>query len=137
MAVGHSGGSPLTELLDPTRKPLARIFNDVFTGMTRLPVTIGELEEARERLIQQLRASLTGNEREFLLSLKRADPQWDLLPIPHVARLPGIQWKLRNLRELARQPKQHVAAGTESEADTACDRVRVRSRVPSARRAPR
>jgi hypothetical protein len=58
------------------------------------------LEEAREQLIARINAELTAAEREFLLSLKRMEPQWELLGLPGVERLPGPQWKLFNLRKM-------------------------------------
>jgi predicted nucleotidyltransferase component of viral defense system len=105
-----SHSRPMAELLDPTRKPLAKIFDDEFAGMSRITITVGEVEDARERLIRHVQADLTGNEREFLLSLKKAQPRWDLLPVPHVGQMPAIRWKLRNVEELAKRPKQHEAA---------------------------
>jgi hypothetical protein len=100
----------MAELLAPNRKPLARVFDDEFAGMSRVKITVGELEDARERLIRTILANLTRQEREFLLSLKQAQPQWDLLSVRHVEQMPAIRWKLRNLEELARRPKNHEAA---------------------------
>lgn len=39
----------------------------------------------------------------FLLSLARAEPDWSLLEIEHLERLPAVRWKLQNLRQLARK----------------------------------
>jgi len=78
--------------------------------MNRLEITVRELEDTRELLIRQVQADLTRKERDFLLSLKRAEPQWDLLPVSHIAQLPAIQWKLNNLAQLAKRPKDHEAA---------------------------
>lgn len=36
----------------------------------------------------------------FLLSLVTAEPEWALLDIPHVEKLPGVRWKLQNLERL-------------------------------------
>jgi hypothetical protein len=32
--------------------------------------------------------------------LVAADPEWSLLEIEHLERLPALQWKLRNLQQL-------------------------------------
>ena len=45
-------------------------------------------------------AALTAAEREFLLSIKRLEPKWELLGLPGVEHLPGPQWKLYNLRKM-------------------------------------
>ena len=41
------------------------------------------------------------NEREFLRTLVRAQPDWPLLGIPHLAELPAIRWRLQNLEQLS------------------------------------
>lgn len=103
-----SHGRTMAEVLAPRRKPIAVAFTSQFEGMSRVPVTVAELEAAREDLIAQLRASLTDQEKAFLLSMKYGEPDWRLLPIPHLAELPALQWKLRNVRTLAAEdPRRH------------------------------
>jgi hypothetical protein len=91
---------PMNELLTPNRKDLKQVYADQFSGMTLDPVPLAALEEARERLVTEINAELTAAEREFLLSLKRMEPKWELLGLPGVERLPGPQWKLYNLRKM-------------------------------------
>jgi len=91
---------PMNELLTPNRKNLKKVYADQFSGMTLDPVPLAVLEETREQLIAKINAELTKPEREFLLSLKRLEPRWDLLGLPEVEKLPGPQWKLYNLRKM-------------------------------------
>ncbi len=91
---------PMSELLKPNRKDLKRVYADQFVGMTIDPVPLDQLEETREQLITRINADLTAEEREFLLSMKRMEPNWALLPIAGLERLPGPQWKLYNLRKM-------------------------------------
>ncbi len=97
---------PMSELLTPNRKDLKKVFADQFEGMTLDPVPLAVLEETRERLITQINADLTSAEREFLLSLKRLEPKWELLGLPGVERLSGPQWKLYNLRKMDSAKRQ-------------------------------
>jgi hypothetical protein len=76
------------------------VYADQFTGMTLVPVPVAVLVATREQLIARINADLTAAEREFLLSLKRLQPKWELLGLPGVERLPGPQWKLYNLRKM-------------------------------------
>lgn len=99
---------PMGELLTPNLKDLGQVYADQFSGMTNDPVSLAVLEETRTRLIARINAELTGPERKFLLSLKRREPQWDLLGLPGVERLPGPQWKLYNLRKM--KPEKHAEA---------------------------
>jgi predicted nucleotidyltransferase component of viral defense system len=99
---------PMNELLTPNRKDLKQVYADQFSGMTLEPVPLGVLEETREKLVAKINAELTVPEREFLLSLKRLEPKWELLGIPGVEKLPGPQWKLYNLRKMT-AAKREVA----------------------------
>lgn len=99
---------PMSELLTPNRKDLKQVFADQFAGMTNDPVPLAALESAREQLIERINADLTNAEREFLLSMKRLEPKWDLLGMPDIERLPGPQWKLYNLRKM--DPKKRRVA---------------------------
>lgn len=99
---------PINELLTPNRKDLKQVFAEQFEGMTLDPVPLAALERARERLIEQINTDLTKAEREFLLSMKRLEPKWDLLELPGIEKLPGPQWKLYNLRKMA--PAKRLAA---------------------------
>ncbi len=99
---------PISELLNPNRQNMRQVFSDHFEGMTVDPVPLSALEDARERLIEQINRDLTNAEREFLLSMKRLEPKWELLGIPSLERLPGLQWKLYNLRKM--EPAKRLAA---------------------------
>jgi predicted nucleotidyltransferase component of viral defense system len=99
---------PINELLTPNRKDLKQVYADQFSGMTLDPVPVAVLEETRERLITQINAELTPAEREFLLSLKRLAPKWELLGQPGLERLPGPQSKLYNLKKM--DPAKRKAA---------------------------
>lgn len=104
-----SHGRTMAEVLAPSYKPLAEVFESQFGGMARMPVAIGDLEAAREQLVRTIAAGLTPDERNFLLSMKLGEPQWNLLPIPHLAELPALQWKLINIRKLANDdPRRHA-----------------------------
>jgi predicted nucleotidyltransferase component of viral defense system len=110
-AISHP--RPLAELFAPNPQPLAKLFEDEFTGMVFKPtvVTIAQLEEARERLFAAVREELTDNERHFLLSVKQGEPDWSLPDLPnHVPQLPGVRWKLHNIDKLRQSPQKHKAA---------------------------
>jgi hypothetical protein len=101
---------PMAELLAPQPKPLRETFEREFSGMTREPVSAELLESAQRELPVLLRSGLTEDERRFLLSIKRGEPDWSLLPIPHLAELPALRWKLANIEKLGQSPARHRAA---------------------------
>jgi predicted transcriptional regulator len=68
--------------------------------MTSEPVLLDELLATRDRMVGEIQQQLGDNEKRFLLSLVRTEPEWTLLGIAHLEQLPGIRWKLRNLEQL-------------------------------------
>ena len=103
-----SADRPIAEMLAPRLAPLSRAFNAEFTGMTLVPVTAEALEAARKKLIDDLRAMLTDDDKEFLLAMKRGTPEWRKFAHPQAELLPAIQWKQRNLERMT--PPKRAAA---------------------------
>lgn len=97
-----SNSRPIHELLNP--KPnlvnFEKAFENEFSGMTQLPVTFDELIETRFSLIKHLLQSLSDNERKFLISLKAGEPDWSAMSIPGIDKLPGLAWKIMNIRKM-------------------------------------
>lgn len=95
-----SHNRPMAEVLAPTRKPLREEFERGFVGMTEEPITLTELEAAREAIIAEMVAAMPEDHRHFLVSFKRGEPDWELLGIPEAQHLPAVMWKQRNLAKL-------------------------------------
>ena len=94
---------PVHEVLFPELRDIQMDYERNFIGMTSQPTELAELLETRDRMINELHAGLDADERRFLLSLVRAQPEWELLGIPHVSELPAVRWKLQNLARLQRE----------------------------------
>jgi len=95
---GHN--RPVHEVLFPKALALEPAFTNEFAGLTNDEVALHVLERIQERVMTQLPRALTQRHLDFLLSLARAEPEWDLMPFAHLQRLPALQWKLLNLRKL-------------------------------------
>jgi predicted nucleotidyltransferase component of viral defense system len=98
-----SHNRPVHEILAPILKDISTTFEGGFDGMARDPVELKTLLAARERLISELPKSLSSTERQFLLSLAAAEPDWKLLGFPNLGEMPGPRWKLQNLQTLAKK----------------------------------
>ncbi|MBP7609224.1 MAG: nucleotidyl transferase AbiEii/AbiGii toxin family protein [Steroidobacteraceae bacterium] len=94
------GKRPIHELLFPQLRDIRHDYTHNFQGMTAYPVPLDVLIGTREKMVRQIQRDLDGDERRFLLSLVRAEPEWPLLGIAHLEQLPGVRWKLQNLRQL-------------------------------------
>jgi hypothetical protein len=95
-----SHNRPIHELLAPVCRDLRMDYEHSFVGMTVEPVSLESLLQTRERLIVTVQKELDDTERNFLLSLIQGEPDWSPLGIPHLAELPAVRWKLRNLEKL-------------------------------------
>jgi len=100
---------PPHDVLDSRDKDISRTYQDQFEGMATVPVTLDQLMATRTRLRDELSKRLTLRQRNFLLSLVRAEPDCSLLDCQHASELPGIQWKLLNLRKFRDQKPEGFA----------------------------
>lgn len=97
--ISHS--RPISELLNPNLQDMDKAFENTFVGMTKEPIDLQTLEEARENLIKKVRKSLTEADKQFLISVKSRKPDWSLLPLEGIDQLPAVQWKLINLERIS------------------------------------
>ncbi len=104
-----SSSRPIHEVLFPPLRDIRQDYAHNFQGMTSEPVPIEALHAAREHMMCEIQRSLDQEERLFLLSLAAGRPDWSLLGIAHLERLPGIRWKLHNLAQLRRTDAQRFA----------------------------
>jgi len=91
---------PMHELLAPQFKDISKVYAGEFVGMAHEEVPLEALRETRQRLVLQIREGLDPDEKRFLISIKRGEPEWDALGIPHLRDLPALQWKLQNTRRI-------------------------------------
>jgi hypothetical protein len=103
-----SHNRPMHEVLAPTRQDISQEFTRGFEGMTENPVTLDELLKAREDLIAELVGKMPKEHRRFLASFKRGNPEWELLGIRHIEKLPAVQWKIQNLATMDRTKREQL-----------------------------
>jgi len=108
-----SGNRPIAEMLVPQLTPLERIYNEQFAGMELTEITLGDLENTREHLINEIHRKLSENHKRFLLSFKSAEPDWELLMHKQAETLPAVQWKLKNIQNMPGQKHTNALAKLE------------------------
>ncbi len=94
---------PMNELLSPVKKDIRAIYESEFEGMSEVSLSLQDLLEAREWIITHSKDKLTDHEKQFLLSMKEGNPDWNLLGIPGAEQLPAPQWKLLNIRKMEKK----------------------------------
>jgi len=109
-----SHNRPIRELVSPKLKDLTDIYTKHFQGMSESPVRVEELASARDSMIKTIHKEMTRKDKEFLLSFKSGVPDWSLIDLEEIERLPAVQWKLVNIRqmekEVHRQSVERLAA---------------------------
>ncbi len=95
-----SHNRPIHELLDPIRKDVRQIYENEFAGMTVEEMAYEELIAASERALETLKKALTDDEKTFLISVKSGQPNWGVMGIKGIDKLPAIQWKLANMQKI-------------------------------------
>lgn len=73
--------------------------------MARVDLPLQELESVRDELLSRLGQLMTDEDVRFLMSFKQGAPDWALLPLPGVDRLPAVRWKLANTHKM--HPDKH------------------------------
>lgn len=96
---------PIHELLNPVLKEFKIVYDSEFQGMTSDEVSYNDLVQARSMLVDIIKKILTKDEKDFLVSLKKGEPNWNLLGIDGVNRLPAVQWKLINIRKMGEEKR--------------------------------
>jgi predicted nucleotidyltransferase component of viral defense system len=99
--ISHS--RPMNELLNPNVIPIDDLYYKEFVGMTEEEDILTELTYVQKALPGLILNDLTNNEKEFLVSFKKGTPKWELISVPVLKDLPGVQWKLLNLSKMDKQ----------------------------------
>lgn len=95
-----SSPRPMHELLSPNLQNISKQFNEEFKGMTTVQVSLDSLVKIRKKLIEDLNNNLTEKERNFLLSIKKGEPEWNLMPFENLSELPALKWKIINIQNM-------------------------------------
>lgn len=104
---------PISEVVSPRRKDIAKEFAQELEGMTDEPVNLNELLKSREDLIAEIVGKMPTVHREFLIGFKRGQPDWNLLGVPGAADLPAVKWKQINLDKLNSRTRASLVAQLE------------------------
>ena len=103
-----SHNRPINELLQTNSLDLIKIYQEEFFGMTTQEVSYESLLAVREDLINTLKKSLTKKDQEFLLGIKQGTVNGELLGLTGIELLPGIQWKLLNIKKMNKVAQQRA-----------------------------
>lgn len=96
---------PTHEMLAPNMIDQKATYENQFQGMSEIEFTYEDFEQTRLELIETVKASLDENDKRFLLSLNRLEPDWSIYDFE---QYPSVKWKLLNLQKFKdNRPDDH------------------------------
>ena len=99
---------PIYESFAPSLIDQREAMENQFAGMTDIPFTYEDFEETRAKLINDLRSLLTEEDKRFLVSFESGQPEWNGYEFEYFKDYPSVQWKILNLKKLAKQNPQKL-----------------------------
>lgn len=92
-----SSDRSIQDVLFPNLQDQRLAMANQFDGMSEEQFTYGEYELVRETMIKIVQASITEEDKLFILGFKNCTPDW---AIYNFEAYPSIKWKLQNLEKL-------------------------------------
>ena len=109
---GHN--RPTHEVIFGNDKDISTSYANNFLGMTfEESPSLELLLDVRARLRADISRLLTLKHRDFLIGLAEANPDWSLLDCKHAESLPGLRWKLINLKKFKKERHSDFVKQTE------------------------
>ena len=99
---------PIYESFAPSLIDQREAMENQFAGMTDIPFTYEEFEETRAKLINDVKSLITEADKKFLISFESGQPEWEGYEFEYFKDYPSVQWKLLNLKKLAKQNPQKL-----------------------------
>ena len=91
---------PIIESLQPHDIDQTEALENQFQGMTETPFGYEDYLESRTALLSLVNGGLTITDKEFLLSFKQGEPDWNKCCAGDLSQYPSVQWKLLNIGKL-------------------------------------
>ncbi|MDE2904165.1 MAG: nucleotidyl transferase AbiEii/AbiGii toxin family protein [Chloroflexota bacterium] len=105
--IGHQR-SP-AQLLTAQCRNIEEEYRTAFYGMTEDDVSMETLVSTHADLTRNLVNNMSDAHRRFLASFYRRRPEWDLLGVDGVDRLPAVRWREINLDRAGKETQEAMA----------------------------
>lgn len=104
---------PMAEVLAARPKDISQEYERNFVGMTDEDISLESLTEARTALVASVVGAMPEAHSRFLVSFERGAPDWDLLGLARVDKLPAVQWRQQNLDKISKNKRADLVAQLE------------------------
>jgi len=95
-----SSGKPILESLQPNAIDQRDALKNQFEGMTDVSYSYDDYEATRKELVEEIDRMLTKEDREFLVSFEKGEPEWSKCCAGNLSEYPSVKWKLQNILTL-------------------------------------
>ena len=108
-----SSDKPIIESLQPHEIDQSKALENQFAGMTDIPFSYDDYMSVRSKLIKLVNDNMNEEDRKFLLSFEKGEPDWNMCCAGDLSRFPSVQWKLLNISKLKESNFQKFSQGIE------------------------
>jgi predicted nucleotidyltransferase component of viral defense system len=105
---------PMAEVLGARPKDIATDYHNNFVGMAVEHVALDDLLTTRTNLVAAIVGGMPAAHRQLLIGFEKGKPDWDLLGLARVDRLPAVLWRLQNLDSLTKNKRTDLVAKLEA-----------------------
>ena len=77
-----------------------------FVNMAETPISLKTLLIARKKLIKIISKTLSNNEKNFILSVKKGSPNYSLMLFDNLKSLSALKWKVMNIQRMNKDKHQ-------------------------------
>lgn len=95
-----SSNRPTYEMLNPHLQDQRSAFERQFEGMSAEAFSYDDYEATRLQLIDIINTNFDDNDKAFLLSLNRLEPDWSIYDYQE---FPSVKWKILNLEKFKKE----------------------------------
>lgn len=104
---------PMAEVLACPPKDIRQKYDAEFIGMADEDVPLDTLLQARSDLVLAIVAGMPEEHRRFLVTFERGEPDWSLLDLKKVDKLPAVKWRQQNLDSITKNKRAELVAQLE------------------------
>lgn len=94
------GNRPLHEMLNPNFQMQEETIKTEFDGMSEQTFAFEDAKKIFHKLVKEINSVLKDEDKKLLLDFVQLKADLSGSPIPNLDKLPGIQWKIKNLEKL-------------------------------------
>ena len=102
---------PIHESFAPSMIDQREAMENQFAGMSDVLFTYEDFEVTRNKLISDAKTMLTDDDKRFLVSFEKGEPDWDSVEYGYFAEYPSVKWKLLNIAKLKKDNPAKLQSG--------------------------